>query len=303
MEEEIKEKYLKAGKILEKAIELARVNAKEGTKFLELAEEVENFIIEKKAKPAFPVNLSKNNIAAHYTPKENDNEKISKDDVVKIDIGVCVDGYIADAAFTINLSNKWKNLIHAANEALKNAIEIANVGKKISEIGRIIEETIKKHGFKPVYNLSGHGLAYFEAHTEPNIPNYDNKSTVVLEENCAYAIEPFSSNGKGFIHEGATSNIYKLIEKKPVRSAISRKILDEIEENFATLPFAERWLKDVSEFEKRRALKELIMHKCIKQFNILLEKPSTLISQAETSIIFDKSRKYILVDLDKIIED
>ncbi|MDO8647504.1 MAG: M24 family metallopeptidase, partial [Candidatus Diapherotrites archaeon] len=163
--------YIKAGKIATKVKANARKHAKVGMKLLDLAECIEKEIIEEGGKPAFPVNLSANNVAAHYTPKINDELEIQENDVLKIDIGVHVEGFIADCACTVDFSGKNQKLVEASEKALENALTLVKPGLEIGKIGEEIEKTIKSFGFNPVYNLSGHGLAKYETHAFPTIPN------------------------------------------------------------------------------------------------------------------------------------
>ena len=126
MEKEILEKYLKAGKIGAGARALALEKARPGLNILELAEAIEDFIIKNGARPAFPVNISINELAAHYTPAPDEKRTIQPGDLVKIDIGVEVEGYIGDLAFTY--CSEKSPLIDAANKAVKAGIAVIKPG-------------------------------------------------------------------------------------------------------------------------------------------------------------------------------
>ncbi len=287
MEEEIIEKYKKAGEIAKKAMELAVELVKENAKALDVAEKVEAKIIELEGKPAWPLNLSINSIAAHWTPKVNDETVFKKGDLVKIDIGVHVDGYIADTAKTVEIgTTEWKKLIQASEEALKKALDIVKPGVTISEIGAVIEETIKSHGFTPIANLSGHGVDEYENHTSPTIPNFDNKSNQKLKEGDVIAIEPFATDGIGKVIDAKNSEIYRIEHPKPVRQRIARKILNHVAEENVTLPFCKRWLaKEVGGFGLEMGFKELKRVDAIHNFSVLKEESNGMVSQAEHTII------------------
>ena len=101
MEEEVLKKYKKAFEISDEVLKYAREMATENAKVLSIAESIESKIKGLGGSIAFPVNISINNIAAHYTPDINDELVLKNEDLVKIDVGVHVDGYIADRAFTV----------------------------------------------------------------------------------------------------------------------------------------------------------------------------------------------------------
>ncbi|MCD6434413.1 MAG: type II methionyl aminopeptidase [Candidatus Diapherotrites archaeon] len=288
MKEEEVENYIKAGKILQKIIKYAKEFIRPEQTLLEIATKIEEKIAKEKASPAFPVNLSLNNEAAHRTPAKDDAKKFTKKDIMKVDIGVHIDGYIADAAFSISYNKEHNELIKASKEALRNTEKILKEGITLGEIGKTIEETIRAFGFKPIANLSGHGLAQYEAHAEPTIPNTSNKSTLEIKD-IAFAIEPFASTGNGYVRDSHEVQIYSIDEIKPVRSKHARNLLNFIMERFKTLPFAERWLYceelKLNEFQTKLALRELIMHGCLKEYPILKDIEGSLVSQAEASFL------------------
>ena len=277
--------YIKSGEIAAKAREFGKKLCKENTLILEIAEKIEAKMLELGGKPAFPVDVSINHVAAHATPLENDKTKLKKGDLVKLDIGVHVNGAVTDTACTVEVStNKCNNLIKASENALNEALKIVKPGVKVREIGKVIHDTIVKAGFSPIRNLSGHGLDKFEIHTKPTIPNYDNNDETKLEKDMIIAIEPFATTGIGEIIEGKPSNVYALIEKKPVRLNDARKILDFIEKEYKTLPFAARWLN--KKFKNANfVLRVLEKEGIIKQYSQLPEKAKGNVSQAEHSLI------------------
>ena len=285
------EKYKKAGEILGKLQKKARKEAVAGKKLLDIAlsveKEIKEVVDEKKAGLAFPVNLSLNEAAAHYTPEIGDEIALQEKDVLKVDIGVHFDGFIADGAFTVNLSNDYAKMIEAVELALENALSMAKPGIEIGKLGKEIEKTIKEKGFNPIQNLTGHGLAEYQAHAPPSIPNIASNDSRKLEEG-AYAFEPFATNGEGFVRESPQSEIFGLDEPKSVRNAYARKILEHIMEKYKTLPFAERWITEelkLSEFQRKIALRELLKTKCIRAFPVLREQEGKIVTQAENSII------------------
>ncbi len=286
MEKEEFENYIKAGKILKTVQDNARKKAKIGMKLLDLAESIEKEIFDAKAGMAFPVNLSANNLAAHYTPSFNDETLIEEKDILKIDIGVHVEGFIADASFTVDFSEENSKLVEATEQALENALSMIKIGTQIGKIGEEIEKTITSFGFKPIENLSGHGLMKFIAHASPSIPNISKNDSRTIEEGKAYAIEPFASTGKGRVKEATKTEIFEFAKQIPLRNLDARKIQAKAIEEFNGLPFAERWLmKEFGETKTKIALRELLLKGSISGHPILKEDKDILVSQAEHTII------------------
>ncbi len=280
------EDWKKAGSIAAEALQLGKSMIKPGVKLLDVAEAVENKIKELGAAPGFPTNISLNHVAAHYTPLHND-EKVFSDEIVKLDVGVSYKGAIGDTACTIDLSGENEELVKASEEALQNVLEMIKPGVTLSEIGKVVEETITGKGFEPIRNLSGHGLGRFSVHSPPTIPNYDTGDETALEKGQIIAIEPFATTGEGHITETEQAEIFQYNEKKPVRSAFARILLKDIEK-FNGLPFCIRWLtKKHPLFKVNFALKELIRAGVIKAYPTLPEKKHGLVSQSEHSIIVD----------------
>ncbi len=278
--QEILEKYREAGRILKivraEAVELIRV----GNSLLKVAEFVENRTIALGGRPAFPCNISRNDEAAHATPKAGDSDVFGKD-MVKLDLGVHVDGYIADSAVTVDLSGN-PDILKAAEEALAAAIDLARPGISTGKIGAAIEDSIRSYDLNPITNLTGHGLSNYEAHEEPLVPNKRVEGGVILKEGDVFAIEPYATDGTGLIHEGGSwAEIYSLTKKKPVRMPAVRDVLKRVEE-YRKLPFAKRWLEsDKLDF----ALIQLEKAEIFRSYPVLLESAGGLVAQAEHTII------------------
>ncbi len=277
------EKYLEAGKIAKQVREEAVKLIKPGVKLLDVAEFVESRIRELGGKPAFPCNISVNSDAAHFTPKANDERVFKEGDIVKLDIGVHVDGYIADTAVTVDLGDH-ENLVKAAEEALRKAIEVVHAGVNTAEISNAIYETITEFGFKPVFNLTGHGLDHYLAHAPPTIYNFRVEKGVELKEGMVIAIEPFVTNGVGKVTERGECEIYSLIALKPVRMRQARVLVEEILKKYKTLPFAKRWVK-VSEI----ILAKLVREGILRAYPVLTEVSKGLVSQAEHTVIVEEN--------------
>ncbi|MBI2632738.1 type II methionyl aminopeptidase, partial [Candidatus Pacearchaeota archaeon] len=241
MNKEEIEKLVKAGKIAKQVVDFAKTFIKSTMPLLELAEKLESKIIELGAKPAFPINLSINEVAAHSTPSFNDSSIAQG--LIKVDIGVHINGYVADTAISLDLEQNEENkaLISAAENALNSAVQLIKFSISFNEIGKIIENTIKKSGFHPVTNLSGHSIEPWNLHAGVTIPNFDNSQILPLKEGL-YAVEPFATLGLGSVRDGKPSGIYSFQKKGNVRDSFAREVLTFIKSEYNTLPFCSRWL-------------------------------------------------------------
>lgn len=280
-------KYKKASEISKKVKAYGKSIAKPGISYLELSEKVEAKTRELGADLAFPANLSVNDVAAHYCATHNDKNVLKKGDLVKLDVGVQVDGYIVDSAISFGIATKEHDkMIKTARSALDNAIKILKPGVKVSEIGAQIETTIENAGFKVIKNLSGHGLDQYVVHAGYNIPNYDNRSNETLKKGDVIAIEPFVTNGRGGVKEGVSSGIYELNQAKPVR--MYKEILKHIIETYKTLPFSERELqKKFGPLKTRLALGTFVRAGILHDHKVLLEEKGSHVAQFEHTIIID----------------
>lgn len=278
--------WIKAGEIAAQTLKFGKNLIKKEMSVLEICNKCDEKIIELGGVPAFPSQISCNDIAAHFCPtKESD--FCLKDEVISLDVGACFKGAIGDNALSVDLSGKYSELIKASREALNNATKVLQIGTTLSEIGKEIQETINSFGFSPVRNLSGHGLDTYSIHTHPSIPNYNTHDNTELQKGMKIAIEPFATNGKGEIYQSANPTIFMLSHKKSVRSIFARQILKEIE-NYKGLPFTTRNLiEKFGSVKTNFALKELIQQGIISDYPPLIEVEHGMVSQAEHSFIID----------------
>ncbi len=282
-----KEKIIRAGEITSQVKDYARTIVKPGIPLIEIAEKIEARITELGGKPAFPVNLSINEVAAHYTPGHDDKTKAHG--LLKVDFGVHVDGWAADNAFSVDLegSDSNKKLIKAAEEALENTIKIIKKDVSTDKVGAAIQETIESHGFNPVINLCGHSMKQYELHGGVSIPNVNDGRNIILKEGL-YAIEPFATPGSGKVRDGRPSGIYEMVSEKSPRSQLARQTLSFIESEYNTLPFCSRWLVKKLGLNSTLALKELEANGNLHQFAQLVEISGSKVSQAEHNILIEK---------------
>ena len=287
------EKLKKAGKITAEIREYGKGLIKKDASMVEVLDQIEKKIVELGGKPAFPAQISCNHLAAHYCPDDED-KTILSDQLVCLDVGVHVDGFIGDTAITVDLSGKYNDLIKAAEEALANAVKIIKPGITLGEIGKTIQETINKYGYAPVRNLSGHGLGRYEIHTKPSIPNFDTHDETKIEKGMVFAVEPFASTGAGIVQDSGNATVFELGNKKPVRSMITRQVLKEIE-SYDNLPFTTRWLTRKFGAKAKFALREMEQLGMLHAHPPLADKDKGMISQAEHSILIDDEGNVVVL--------
>jgi methionyl aminopeptidase len=284
MEPEVLEKYRQAGRIGAEIREDVRKMMKPGLSILELASFVEDSIRKMGGEPAFPVNISFNEAAAHYTPSHNDERAIKEGDMVKVDIGVHVDGYIGDLAFTY--CSEKSPLIDASQKALDAAIKIIRPGVTVGELGTVIQETVEGLGLGVVTNLTGHTLSRFVFHGSPNIPNVKNDSNYKFHEDSVIAIEPFTAESNTQVRDSGTTEIYRYAMDRPVRLNEARKIIQLARDDWKAFPFAKRWLfRQISPIKVALALRQLESVGAIETYPVLRNVTDKPIAQAEDTII------------------
>ncbi|MCB9359494.1 type II methionyl aminopeptidase [Candidatus Woesearchaeota archaeon] len=286
MEESTYEDWIKAGNIAAETLEYGRSLIKKGITMKEVCDACDNKIIKLGGIPAFPSQVSCNDIAAHFCPEEDD-ESAFEEQLVSLDVGACFKGAIGDNAVTVDLSGKYSDLIKASRDALDQALKIVQVGTTLSEIGKTVQETIQSHGFSPVRNLSGHGLGIYNIHDKPSIPNFDTGDSFQLSKGMKIAIEPFASMGKGIIYESSPATIFTLERKRPVRNPFARQALQEIE-SYKGLPFTTRWLtRKLGDMKTKIALRELNNLGILKGHPPLVDMSHGMVSQAEHTVLVD----------------
>jgi len=281
--------YVRAGKIASVVREEQRRKYHVGRTLLEICESIEGRINEMRGAAAFPVNVSLNDIAAHYTAEPNDDTIVKEGDVLKIDIGVQIDGYVADTAVTVCYDARYDTLVRSAESALAEAVRVAKANVKASDIGRAIESAITKSGFRPIQNLSGHSLQQYTVHAGKSIPNIRSLgSSFSLSSSEVYAIEPFATlkDGLGIVYEGKTRNIFGITSRKPSKEKKTDEFLDLLWSRFRTLPFAMRWILDsYEEKEVRGMIEALLRRRNIHAYPILVEGHGKTVAQAEHTVI------------------
>jgi methionyl aminopeptidase len=283
---------MKAGNIAGRVLDLLKSEVRPGVKVLKICTLAEEKIMEFGASGiAFPCNVSINDEAAHYTSPFGDIRQFPDRGLVKVDIGAHVNGYISDTAITIDLDGSFDSYVAAARDALEAAIESVHPGIHVGEVGEAIERTIKKHGLRPIHQLSGHQLKQWMLHAGKNVPNIGQKVSPTMSLGETFAIEPFATNGNGTIKSTQTAYIFSndLKNRKKIDQSAAR-VRNLSRQLFKSLPWASRWLHEkVGNIDIEIALKTLQRAGAIHGYPVLLEGKNGMVAQFEHSIFISES--------------
>lgn len=289
--EEAFQKYTEAGRIAAKVREQMRRTVSEGMCIIDVCEKAESLIRESGGKPAFPCNVSINEVTAHYTSPPQDKKVILENSIVKVDVGVHIDGYIADTAVTVCFNPEYENLVRAAEEALETAIKMLRPGLSIARFGSAVQKSIKMHGLKPISNLTGHQISRYSLHAGKALPNVFHLSTSRVKAGEIYAVEPFVTmpNAAGKVRRAKEAHIFRFIKHKSLKNEYSKRLLNYIEKNFRTLPFSERWLEGcVPSSHHSAAFSELLSSKSLMAYPVFIEASGKPVAQAEHTVVITK---------------
>jgi methionyl aminopeptidase len=192
-----------AGRILTRCHEILRRKARPGVTTAELDVAAEKYIRSQGAEPAFKgyrgfpgsICASPNSMVVHGIPGSY---RLARGDVLSIDIGVVLDGWVADAAITHpigNVSGVAKRLLHSTRAALFEAVEQCRPGGRLGDISHAVQRRVEEDGFSVIRSLVGHGVGR-DMHEDPQIPNFGDPGTgPELAEGMVFAIEPMVNAG------------------------------------------------------------------------------------------------------------
>jgi methionyl aminopeptidase len=307
--------YKKSGEIVSKIRSMAVDHVEANMKILDLVEFVEGNIIEMGGMPAFPCNVSINEVTAHYTSPPGDESIIKNGDLVKIDLGAHVDGYIADSAVSVLVGSDDSDfspeslegekseqdlnlkMIETAQEALESAISTIRDGVEIGKVGKAIEETINNRGLNSVSNLTGHSMDRWILHSGVSIPNIKEDNQHKVREGDVLAIEPFVTNGVGRVGDMNDAYIFRFLRERPMRMVQARKLLNIIAVNYRNLPFSQRWLTEhINSKQHNMAMRQLLASRAIYPYHVLKEKSDARVAQAEHTVIVESDGCMVITE-------
>jgi methionyl aminopeptidase len=276
--------WKKAGELSYRLLNYAKNEVKNHSSILEFARKIEEKLpqLNKEAHLSFPINLSMNEIAAHDSARFNDKRELHG--LLKIDLGVEFHGAMGDNALSVDIDSDFEG-IHEIISASKNALESATkqLEKGVFEIDSLSDamyEEITKLNLQPIRNLTGHGLALGKIHDEPNIPAINIQSNKVLLNDSFFAIEPFATNGRGYVNGSGQAEIYSLSKVVPVRTTFASQVQKFIRENYMYRPFSKRWIiEKFGEGKTNLAFRELMLKNALTSYEPLHD--INLVSQHE----------------------
>jgi methionyl aminopeptidase len=147
--------------------------------------------------------VSVNDEAAHGIPSFA--RHLQEGDLVNIDVSAELDGYFSDTGVSTPVGvvpAVAQRLVDATRLAQRDAMTAARTGGRLRDVGKAVEARARRHGFRAIRNLYGHGIGR-ELHEEPSVPNFDDHQRLVLREGMVLAIEPFLSVSANFVIDDA----------------------------------------------------------------------------------------------------
>jgi methionyl aminopeptidase len=307
-------KFRKGAEIHRRARKYAQENMKPGMTMIEIVEMIEKQVRDMSATTdtlkggmGFPTGVSLNHCAAHYTPNAGDKTVLNYDDVMKVDFGVHVDGYIIDCAFTHTFNDKYDPLLAAVKEATNTGIRTAGIDVRLTDIGEAVEEVMESHEIeldgkvypiKCIRNLNGHTILNRKIHGGKSIPIVKNGDPTKLEENETIAIETFGSTGNGYVTHGGECSHYMKSWEPPAGATVrldrARKLLETIDKNFGTLPFCRRYLDRIGEDKYLLALNTLVREGLVTEHPPLVDVKGCYTAQYEHTVLLQPTRKEVV---------
>lgn len=293
----IHEKLLRAGRIASEALAYTCELVKAGASLLTIAEQGEQYIRKLGGQPAFPINLSIDHHAAHYTPPLNDPTCVPEHALVKVDLGAHVDGYIADNARTVLVGDddELRNLIVAAEAGLQAAIQTARSGLRVWTVSKAISAAIRKHQARPIENLTGHSIEAFNLHAGVSVPaiarSSDRFTSPRLLKHMVVAIEPFATYSRyPQVDNLQPGHIFGFAVSRNPSSTELRSLFSQMKVRFVQLPFASRWMQDLVEPDQiGPTLQRLEKERCIHSYPVLGLRDGSPIAQAEHTLIIENT--------------
>jgi len=286
---------------------------KPGMKMIDIADTIETSLRKTldvdglKRSIAFPTGLSLNHVAAHYTPNAGDTRVLQETDVLKVDIGLQVNGWIVDSAFTMAFDPMYDPLLQTVREATNAGVKAAGIDVRLCEVGEAIEEVMtsgevtigkRTHQIVPIRNLMGHSLGVYTIHAGKSVPCIKGSGDQTkMEEGDLFAIETFGSTGHGFVNDDMEiSHFMKAPHLPPggIRGGPKAKELyNFINKNYSTLAFARRWLDQAGITRYAIALKNLTDCGAVNPYPPLVDAEGSFTAQFEHTLCLKPSGKEV----------
>ncbi len=294
----IPREYIMAGRITREVREWVRGRVVPGSEYLDICEKVEGEIVQRGGRVAFPTGVGVNSVTAHYAPQAGESGRVGEKDVVKVDFGVHVDGYVADTSITTTFNPQYQPMLDATERALRAAIDVLRRDRRIGEVSKAIYSEASRYGFKTISNLSGHTLDRYVVHAGKSIPNVYMPNLPTLKKNEVFAVEPFltTREANGYVVDSEVETIFALVGRRRLGKGELDDLVEMIWEERKTLPFTPRWfLKDYREARLLSLLKELTKRKVVRSYATLVEASGKPVAQFEHTMALDDEEGLVIL--------
>jgi len=279
------EYHARASRSVNRALAKARRSLRPGTPLLSLAELIEKEIVCQGALPAFPVSLAVNEEVAYCSPTSAAATTLERGDLLKIDVGAHVAGYIVDTAITLEIETaRHARLIRAAERAVDGALRLTRDGVLTSVIAQHIEHCIACEGFRSVFSHYGHSVDRYRVHGAITVACSPH-TNVELSEGDIMAVEATLTAGRVALRR-QDAEIYSLqphVDVTPL-SIGARSLFSQLFAAYGALPFSIRWLNE-TESIRSVVLCELLKSGALVAYPKVVEAHNNIVAHVERSII------------------
>ncbi|CAM1506199.1 Fc.00g058400.m01.CDS01 [Cosmosporella sp. VM-42] len=312
--------YRKAAEVHRQARQWVQETVKPGHTLLDIAEGIEDSVRALlghagrepgdgvKAGMGFPTGLCLNHQTAHYTPNPGQKDvMLQQQDVMKVDFGVHINGWIIDSAFTMAFDPTYDNLLAAVKDATNSGIKATGIDVRICDVSAAIQEAMesyeveirgKTYPVKAVRNISAHNIHHYRIHGGKSIPFIKNSNQTKMEEGEVFAIETFGTTGRGLLRDDVGIYGYGLNHDVPLTASLplvsAKRLHKTIRENFGTLVFCRRYLDRLGVEKYLAGMNCLVSNGIVEAYEPLADIKGSYSAQFEHTLLLRETQKEIL---------
>ncbi|KAL9948227.1 Methionine aminopeptidase 2 [Verticillium nonalfalfae] len=256
----------------------------------------------------FPTGLCLNHQTAHYTPNPGQKAVVLQEqDVMKVDFGVHINGWIVDSAFTMAFDPTYDNLLAAVKEATNEGVKATGIDVRICDVSAAIHETMESYEVeirgktfpvKPVKNICAHNIKHYQIHGGKSIPFIRNSDQTKMEAGEVFAIETFGSTGRAYLRDDIGVYGYGLQSNAPLAGqlplASAKRLHKTIRENFGTIVFCRRYLDRLGQEKYLAGMNCLVSNGIVESYAPLRDIEGSYSAQFEHTIVLRETHKEVL---------